>query len=134
MTKTQPNTKPFAMLARMFGVTTMTKERRDALMTELATAKPPAPSKPQSSAPAPRAPSPVAQTSESFVASADGIVNAGRVRRAEIQPIATTDLKAIRILAAGELRRGQYVEDIPLPTDPMAKAIVLAARKARGEV
>jgi len=68
------------------------------------------------------------RSSDDFLATPERIIEAGKVRRSESQ-ITTDNIQALRILAAAEFARGEQVEEIPLPTDAVARAIVLAARK-----
>jgi len=63
-----------------------------------------------------------------YLATPELIIKAGEVRRSESQ-ITTDNIQALRILAAAEFARGEHSTEVPLPTDAVAKAIVLAARK-----
>jgi hypothetical protein len=129
---TRPEVKPFAVVRRLYEAKPPASSGQSGKINPpVRSSEPnPVPSTPPSSS---LLPVPTATKSASYIATAEGVIRAGKIARGELRPVITTDLKALQILAAGEFRRGDYVEAVPLPTDATAKAIVLAARKAKNE-
>jgi hypothetical protein len=60
---------------------------------------------------------------------AERIIAADEARRGEFQ-ITTSNTKVLRILAAQEIADGDHIEEVPLPADATARAIIVAAQKA----
>jgi hypothetical protein len=69
-----------------------------------------------------------ASSTDDYLATPERVIQAGKVRRSGSQ-ITTSNVQALRILAAAEFARGEHSTEVPLPADAVARAIVLAARK-----